>query len=570
MPAADNTSASWSRPPPGAAASSAGRLAAARGVIESKFLRLGDVLESSVGIVGGLVTELDRLAVSLDASVVQASTDSLAAAAARLEGLRDERGEDRGRFLSLSDTAKALAARITAMQRTMRFLRVFAANIKIAAGGVPGAFDEFGEFSMEITRALQEGSAELSAFSRELDALSQLLDSALAQQAELGRRCASLLPAVPRQLTADAATLAEHHTRLAASATTIAEVARALQLKVGGALGSLQIGDATRQRVEHVETALEILARERDAGLPEGAVSWIRLMLADQLDDTAACFDRDVEKMTRTLAAVAADAQDVLSLRAAAVGAAGRSGDTGVLGRLEASFAEAISLVGDLEAAATAADRIGRTAEETAAALAQRMGAIGRIRTTINHIALNAHLKCCRLGEPGRPLSVIAVELRISADQLGDMAGETQEILRSLAAAGPPASGEAPSRTCGSAGVGALLESAAAPVRTAGAKAGAGLAALAEQGEEMVATLHRVVSELDFQGAISAVLTEGARELRGDLQADETDAPARAAAARPLAEIGRLYTMARERQVQRPFEGEPGEGSPEPMAVELF
>ncbi|TAJ72516.1 MAG: hypothetical protein EPO51_10495 [Phenylobacterium sp.] len=530
----------------------AGRLAAARGVIEGKFLDLGVTLEKSVEVVGGLIGSLDQLTSLFNAETVDGATEKLSAAAAELSGLAGSRAGHRERCHGLAATSRQLGIHIADMQQALRYLRVFAVNIKVTAGTVPGAFVEFEEFAREIYNAISEGRVQLDEFGRDLESLGALIGAALNHENDLDDRCAEVLPAVPLQLAADAVTLAEHHKRVAAVAAEVGAIARGLQGKVGMALCGLQIGDTARQRVEHVETSLEILERRRVAGEANpDADALVLAMLAAQLDDTAESFDREVEKIAQSLAGVAGDARKLLQLREAARGSGGRGDTTGDLARLEVSLGEAMSLVQEMGAAEAAALKVGRTAETTAVGLAQRINSIRAIKASIQSMALNANLKCGRLGDAGRPLSVVAVELRQYADVLGDTAGQAEAILVELGG-GFEAEADAGG---GSAAVGALLETAAAPIREAESKVGAELAGMAAQGDAVIQVLNQATARLNFQAEVSGVLTAAADGLRPAEPGavEDLDAAATAALAEVMAEIGRLYTMARERQVHAAY-----------------
>lgn len=536
----------------------AGRLAGARSVIEGKFLELGVTLEKSVDVVGGLVGSLDQLTSLFNAEAVDTATHNLSDAAEELSGLAGSRNGHRERCNGLAATSRVLGGHIASMQQALRYLRVFAVNIKVTAGTVPGAFVEFEEFAHEIYNAISAGRAQLDEFGRDLDSLGALIGTALAHENELEGRCAEVLPAVPLQLAADAVTLAEHHKRVAAVAAEVSAIARGVQSKVGLALCGLQIGDTARQRVEHVETGLEILERRRLAGEANAEADGVVLaMLAAQLDDTVDSFDREVEKISASLAGVAGDAHKLLQLRdAARGGGAGEKG--GDLARLETSLGEAMALVREMGAAEAAALEVGRSAESTAAGLAQRINSIREIKTSIHSMALNANLKCGRLGDVGKPLSVVAVELRQYADVLGDTAGQAETILVGLA-------GNAEAQVevgGGSAAVGALLETAAAPIREAERKVGAELASMAAQGDAVIQVLTQAMARLNFQAEVSGVLLAAADGLRPAETADVAalEGPAAAALTEVMAEIGKHYTMMRERQIHAAFVPAAAEG----------
>lgn len=538
-------------PLPTARGDAPARLAAAREVIEGKFLELGVTLEKSVEVVSGLVASLDQLTSLFSATAVDSASEKLSAAAAELSGLAGSRSGQRERFQRLAATGRQLGSHIDDMQRALRYLRVFAVNIKVTAGTVPGAVVLFEGFAEEIRGAVEDGRTQLDEFGRDLDQLGGLVSAALIHENELDERCNQVLPAVPMQLTADALTLSSHHKRIAAVAAEVGAVARGLQGKVAMALCGLQIGDTVRQRVEHVETGLAILDRRQAAGQANPvADNLVRAMLAAQLDDIVESFDSEVGKVAQSLEGLARDARTLLQLREAARGAGGRGGKAGDLASLEASLEQAMALVAQMGATEAAALNVGQSAESTAQGLTQRISSIRDIKTTIHSMALNAHLKCVRLGDAGRPLSVVAVELRQHADALGETAGQAESILVHMGG-GETAEAE----DSGAVRVGELLETAAAPIREAEGKMGAELTRMASQGEAVIQALQQATGRLNFQGAVSDVLAACAHQIRpGDLaELNALDEATATALNEMLSEIGKTYTMARERKIQAAY-----------------
>jgi chromosome segregation ATPase len=522
------------------------RLSAARSLIEGKFLEVGVILGSAVEVVGALVGALDRLSQTLDAEVVDRSAANLTSSAAALNDLASAHGERSERLQQLARTNAELGGCLSEISRTLGYVRAFAINIKITAAGIPGAASEFDTFSEEIRDALAEARRQLDDFDVELAGLSQSVNQALRHEADLGTKCAAMLPALPNRLQADADAMAAHHRATAALAVELAALARKIQGKVAGALGALQIGDSTRQRVEHVETALDLLSRNAAKAALEGPVHGL---LAAQLQDAAEQMSADVERLGESLAGVADDAEEVLRLARLAAGGRGDS-DADVLHQLEASIADAMRLVGEIEKGEAAADAIGRSAGETAAGLTERISTIRSVRTSIHFLALNAHLKCCHLGAAGGPLSVVAVELRARA---GDLETTADQAEAALSALGGAASTGEEAQAQGAAEIGQLLENAIEPIRAAAASVGSDLAALGQQGESIVRGLKEATSRLNFHRdvlevldtAAGALAADGGRAGRGGDEAEALQAI--------LAEIGALYTMARERQVQAAF-----------------
>jgi hypothetical protein len=546
------------------------RLEAARRAVEGRFLQAGEVLGQAVEGVGRLIGSLDQLTRTVQPAAVEATTAELRAAAASLLTLPVQHAERRAVIERLIRVGDALTDCIEDMRRNLAYLRVFAINIKITAGGVAAAGAEFGLFAQEICDRIELGRTQLGAFDAELTALCEELARAVSYEKALAEHCRGLFPAVPDGLTTSAGEMVAHHERVSRVALEVAGLAREVQKKVGKALAALQIGDITRQRIEHVQQALDLLAQVPDlTPEPRGRLeAFIHGLLAAQLRATAEDFHRDVARIGQSMSGMAADATEILRLRDLAFGRAG--GGDSFLKRMENNVSQALDLVDRLESADLAATGVGRSAAVAAADLSTRITGLQAIKTDVQQMALNTTLKCSRIGETGKPLAVIAVELRLHA---GHMETSAQAALTSLddltqaaaALGGEPVDEDAPAPG----GAGAALSDAAARLHAAGDAVEADLVELARQGEGVVNALRNAAARLDFQREIGAILDEAAKTL-AEQAGDEipwTD-DLREPLGALLGRIAKDYTMATEREVHRvhtiglDLETEPAEAKP--------
>jgi hypothetical protein len=527
-----------------------GRLDAARLAVEGRFLEAGEVLGQAVEGVGRLIASLDSLTKTLDPETVKATTAELKAAAASLLTLPDRHAGRREILERMAGLGDDLAGGIGEMRRNLAYLRVFAINIKITAAGVAAAGTEFGMFAQEICDCIELGRTKLGAFDSDLGALRAELRTAFAQEQTLAEHCHGLLPAVPDGLTASAEELVAHHAGVSRVALEVAGLARQVQKKVGSALAALQIGDITRQRIEHVQQALAMLAQVEglDDEPRERLEAFIHALLAEQLRATAGDFHRDVARIAQNMSGMATDASEILRLRDLAVGQVD-SGGGGFLQQMESHVGQALELVGHMERADQAATVIGGSAAQAAGDLSAQIAGLQAIKTDVQQMALNTTLKCSRIGDTGKPLAVIAIELRLHAGHL-DLSANT--ALASLSALTQEAGGLAGSPMNDGDGAGAALSEAASHLRSTGDAMTADLATLAQLGESVVAGLHRATARLDFQREIGAVLDEAAEALA---EMAGPDLPWTDDLTQPLgnllAAIAKTYTMAQERDAHR-------------------
>ncbi|SFK63214.1 hypothetical protein [Caulobacter sp. UNC279MFTsu5.1] len=552
------------------------RLEAARQVVEARFLEAGDVLSRAVDGVGALIAGLDAIRANLDAETVTATTGDLAQAAETLKSLPqslDARRDRVGQLVTFSDD---LADRIAEMRQHLAYLRVFAINIKITSGGIAAAGPEFAIFAQEIYDCIEMGGAQLDALNNDLTNLDQTLRGALAHEQNLARSCAALLPAVPDALTASAAAIADHHRRIAGVAVSVAALAREVQKKVGGGLAALQIGDITRQRIEHVQAGLRFLdeAGEIAALAPEPrqrAQAFVQRLLGAQLAAMADDFHREVARIGHNVIGMAADAAELLRLRDLASGQADGA-ETNFLRDLEGNVGQALGLVGDMTAGERAAEAVSRSAAVSARELTERIAGIQDIRADVQMMALNTTLKCSRIGETGKPLGVIAVELRQHAIHLEKSAAQTTRSLEGLFEAAETL-GQGDAGRQGEDGKAAaaatVLSGAVARIGKAGDGVDEALTAAARQGADVVDMLRRAAERFDFHKQIGSVLDTAANELLDRAGDDEIFADDVAPALRPLLDrLARQYTMAQEREVHRALTESLGEAAATEVADE--
>lgn len=547
------------------------RLEAARQAIEGRFLEAGDVLSRAVEGVGTLIASLDRMRENLDADTVSKTAADLANAAQTLKSLPDSLEERRGRVGELVKVGDGLGACIDEMRQHLAYLRVFAINIKITSGGIVAAGPEFAIFAQEIYDCIEMGRAQLDAFNADLMSLDTTLRAALAHEHELGRTCVALLPAVPDALTASASAIAAHHAKISGVAVSVAALARDVQKKVGGGLAALQIGDITRQRIEHVQAGLNYL-NDLDRALSDEqrdrAFAFVHRLLAAQLAATGEDFHRDVSRIGQNVMGMAADASEILRLRDLAFGQS-EGAENGFLRGLESNVSQALGLVDNMTAGEQAAEDVSRSAALAARELTDRIAGIQNIRADVQMMALNTTLKCSRIGETGKPLGVIAVELRQHAIHLEKSAAHTLTSLDGLSSAaealGRRETNEADEGKAAAAAT--VLSGAVARIGKAGDGVEKDLAAVARQGADVVDMLRRAADRFDFHKQIGSVLDQAASDLMD--MSGEDDIPTRdiAGALRPIvAKLAKQYTMAQERDVHRAMTEELGEDAPQAAA----
>lgn len=548
----------------------ADRLGEVAKTIEGHFLRTGDVLAEATGGIGVLIASLETLAKGMDQSMVDATTRDLGTAAAGLRLLPEGLA---GRHLALEQLetlSRALAGHIGDTHQSLAYLRVVALYIKIAAGGIEGDNGDFAVFAQEIADCIAVGREHLESFDQDLRLLDHDLRSALIYESNLRVHCADLALDTPDAIEANAAQLAQQRVQVAGVANQVAQLARDTRKKVGGVLTALQIGDITRQRAEHVQFGLQLLDG-LDADLSgerrERVRSVMLELLCAQLAATIEDFGAEMEAIEQNMTGIAADTRQILQLQDLAYGRADRA-DGDFLGRLEGHVRKALALVDEMTAADQAALEVGQAVAAAAGRLSERIDGIRHIQANVHHMALNATLRCARIGERGKPITVIAGELRGHASKLEEAADLTLVGIGDLI---DGAAGLGGGEVRGNPATGAIshvLQTALDRIREAGDTGGGDIVDLARQGGALVEAMNQTALRMDCRREIGLMLDAAATAL------DRLKGATVASTVEPdevltqcLDALYRQYSMVQERDVHRAvvaaFDLAPAAGEPQ-------
>ncbi|MGA7712356.1 MAG: hypothetical protein WCA81_10675 [Rhizomicrobium sp.] len=542
------------------------KLESVRAAIEDRFLQAGQKMASALEVLESLIATLKRLSGTLEGDTVTEAHRVLLGTTADMLDLPRAQAERREVLEALQRKSEQLEPNIECIRTTLRYLRVFALNLKIASAGAK----EFIGFVEEMMERINDGGRKLALFSKEHDKLNGQLQVALSLVGELGDSCYSVLPSVVRELESCANTIRDHHREISSLAAQVAELADHIRSKVGKALMALQVGDNTRQRLEHIQAAFRFLethnnssgALDRQARLN----NVVHHLLLAQLEDLTESFAKDSRCVVENLLGLGADARNVLELKSQF----GEGQTSGFLRTLESSVSDLHGIIDRVYTVNTNAVQTGQAASQSAESLLANVGAIDSVKTDVRHMAFNTSLRCGHMGEAGRPVNVVAMELRTSADDLEtssdnimrDLDGLTELAVR-IAAHGAGADH------------GNILNEAVESIRTAGDGAEANLIDIARESADVAEAIKSLCAYSEFVSDLHVLLTEACEILKALADERLDDAANEDPAAREMFDkISKLWSMSREREIHRLFAPAPAEpkskADVDPVADALF
>jgi len=523
-------------------------LETARSQVEERFLEGGTVLLSVMDVLNRLLNSLDNITKALDNNDSSNADADLRATVESLTALPVTEQARQAALAVLAETGSGLHKHIAEMQETMRYLRTFAVTVKITGAGLP----EFAGFAQEILERIYSGTEEVNRFGGHLDSLQKEVKLALSFGANLSKSYSETVPAVAGALRQDAQKIAEHRQNLGMIARDVGAIARGVQSKVASTLSALQIGDITRQRIEHVQSTFSLLdefldgdGKALNAGQRDRLRNVINHLTAAQMAEMSADFSRDSQNVVQTIKSFGQDTHEIMKLR----DQMGGGGEGNFMRALESSVSAAHEIVKQVDASSLQADQVSQSTLETAAKLLESIGNIRAVKTDINYMALNTNLRCSRLGEEGKSINVVTAELRIFAGKLDDSADAIVNGLPALEAA---ASNMAPAAGGNSGGLAESLTAAVGSIRSGANMMEEELKVLAEHGREVASKITLMIGKLDFEHDLGETLVRCATVLEDVAGMEIANIDDIAETIAPLdRKIFKLYTMVQERNVHR-------------------
>lgn len=426
----------------------ASELGQSRGRIETAFVEVGGWLTQSAAVLNRITGVFEALPLDLASPELTDATARLAAVAQRAQEISDGFATEQSDIARLVAVVTAADHPISDLRRAVKMMGIVAVNARVVAASVVGELEDFEVFTTDI-RALSDGATQtIREFSLVYEQLRAEVHKAASQRAQFETAHKDTLSGLAASLTANLREVTARREVSASGSAETGRVSRQITQRIASAVMAMQIGDATRQRIEHVEAALCMLADLSDGSEAEAAtleaeevadiVADISTLQAAQLADTARAFNAEIAEAEEALCALAADAQTVMASSSRVYGAGtGRSPLSALSGELH----RAIAVLRNCEAERHKLEQVAAAVQTTVSVLLTHVEAVQDIEANMRLVSLNAAVKCAQLGPRGSALNVIARQLRtltgetvVAAEAAMQSLGQAAELARSFSA----------------------------------------------------------------------------------------------------------------------------------------
>ncbi|MGJ4892352.1 chemotaxis protein [Bradyrhizobium sp. HKCCYLRH3099] len=526
--------------------------------IEETFLQAGQRLGRGQAIFQELNHDLAALASGMSGTEIEQASSAVRDIANRLDRLAQALPAETALLGRLRQSAAEAAGQLRTLFKHVQTISIIARSARIEAASLEGDRDNFLAFTRQAHEIAGSVKQLLEACARDQDLLAKAVEAALDRQSDFDQRYRTQLLATGEELIAAYSVMHERRGNSLKLAESAGGSTQKIAQAVARSIVSLQAGDSTRQRLEHIRWGLELAGRERGVTDPESRHDLATLptllcrLQSMQLDDAKRELQNDTAAILHALSSILSDATGVIGQGRSLYGDQGDDA-VSVLARAKQVLAQASTLIATCERAGTSVDDALLMVEELLGRFRVAVAALLEAVLDITLIGMNASLKAGHLGSRGSAFVVIANELRATADLVAAGAGRLKTALevietlalelRALRLEGEPAQ---------LAGLEPAILDAINGVESGNARLGTIVDRLIREGaefEELMGSVRQLISHLDES---TAELSSVAAQLNASSASAQGALPTASDQAAFDDALGR-YTMEREREVHRRF-----------------
>ena len=532
-------------------------LAKPRQEIEEAFVSVGSRLSEGAAMLNKLTRLFEALPAALQGEEVVEASGQLRTVARTALQLTEDFAKEKADLARLVEVVSAANSPIGELRRTVKMIGIVSINARVTAAGIVGDNEDFEVFTTDIATLSDSARSTIHEFSQVYRQLVTEVGQAANQRDRFDAAHAHTLTELAHNLDETLEALDRQRQSAVESSAETGRVSRQIVGRIGSAVMALQVGDSTRQRLEHVEAGLDCLAdilggkpvdgSTFDDAVGEEALTAVSLLEQEQLRATAADFANEVGEAEQALQALAADAGTIMARSRNLYGDG--DNEASALTVLSAQLRVATEILRDCEMERSKLEAVAAAVQQTVSILLGHVAAVQDIEANMRLVSLNAAVRCAQLGPRGASLTVIASQLRelttetvVAAEAAMAQLDEASALAGAFGAA---AGGD-------NAGQIGRLEQQANHAMTLLTRLDEGLSAamdsLNADGPKVIGLLQAAARGIDGQSRLAESMDDIALQIAG-LSADAMPGEMAAELMPVLERLRKTYTMEAERQI---------------------
>ena len=408
--------------------------------IEHAFSQIGDCLGRGHGIFQELNEKLSELSHELSGTMIDGAAAALRDIAGKLSGLAEDLPAESELLNTIDCNVTQASAHLKSLIKLIKLIAIIARSARIEAASINTNQADFLDFTQEAFDLAVEVQSSIEACARDQGYLSVAISEALRQQQAFERRYRGQLVSVSAELVTALAGMEARQAKSLQLTHYTRETTERIATSVSSAILSLQAGDSTRQRLEHVCAGLQKVAEADPRMAPSLgdtdnasilAAPLIRDLQAAQLEETTSTFNAELAEINSALTTLASTAAIVVDQGHSFYGS-GSDDMPSFLDSMKQALALASALVSGCEHARRSVDDALAAVEKTLGKFQLALSSLSEVVVDMTLIGMNAALKAGHLGAKGRAFVVIADELKLTADCISDGANQLGPVLENI------------------------------------------------------------------------------------------------------------------------------------------
>lgn len=403
------------------------QLAQSCATIESRFSGTGDRLTECAIRLNEVSAAHEGLPGAMDSADFASAEASLASISRELAHFGESDGSEDTAIVELRDLAARMGEPLVELRRVMLLLEIISANAGILAAELSGTNGELSAFTGDMVSLAHGALNGIAGFEHLRLALLSQLTGAAAAGDRFARTHADTLTHVRERLDGHVEAILRHRRSGGEQYSDNAAATRRIAARVADVVSAMQIGDITRQRIEHVQQGLERLSEQLQPQAETGdaagdtgddtdarraaTAARLRSLQQAQLRSAIEEFGERTGFIARSLPELAADTEQVLADGDRQARALTDTSSDTLTAMLE-DLRKVRRLFSDFRAVRGEADRMSAAVAEGIENMVAQLRTIDRIERQIRVLSFNMAAQCNRLGEEGRAMMVITQQLR--------------------------------------------------------------------------------------------------------------------------------------------------------------
>lgn len=412
-----------------------------RSAAEQEILTIGARLEEFHHQAKELSTTSSAVAGTLSGERMDSALDGIRQILERMEQLGNESKQTTRTLTNLLGEVNRIYAPLASFQQIVRTLRIIGTSTKIESARLGSDSTNFRTLADDVERLATEIEIKSIELNRQAESLPPLISHTLASTEAIESMISNQAKLVVDSSLASLYSLTEANESSVKSVQELSVRYSDISRSIGEIVASLQFHDITRQKVEHVKSALGSLCKDfanvQNSKVPETqqaerVANVCELQMA-QLTRARDEFVAAVKSIIENLRAVAVNVDQICNQMRVLTGIAGDVEQTN-LSSLEQGILMILSALRDYGSASMELVSTTRCVISTMGEMSVFIRDIERIGIQINWIALNAVVKANHVGSAGAALSALAEAIQGFSTVTAAHSTAVSDVFRSIMA----------------------------------------------------------------------------------------------------------------------------------------